>query len=400
MAKKQTAKKVARKKPPVKTARKKAAAKKATVKKTPAPKAGVKKSVGQTPAKAVKKSSSKKSTPTPSTKKPAKKTPVVKKRAKPTATASKSAKSSAKPKPKKQAGAGKPAAKKTASKATVKKPKNSVSKKGAAKTKEKQLRADLIEKIRERREDRTGEDSVTQTRSGPGTFTIEDVRRILRESSGEKEAPKATKKRPKETPKKEKEKPPQPKGSDEPPVRPPQTFGAVSMADILGFDPHSNADQRQKQDESSIPKKYLPYYRELLRMRDSLSEQIDLHSEESQILSKQRDGSGSAYSQHLADAGTDTFDIDFALSLVSSEQEALSEINDAIARMRKGTYGICEITGKPISKQRLKAVPFTRYSVEGQQEVERNKRKTTTRTGGVFGTSAEDVAAFSESDDE
>jgi DnaK suppressor protein len=92
----------------------------------------------------------------------------------------------------------------------------------------------------------------------------------------------------------------------------------------------------------------------------------------------------------MADAGTDTFDRDFALSLVSSEQEALSEIEAAIKRIHDGTYGVCEATQKPIPKERLLAVPFTRYSAEAKKEVERHSHRSQQR-GGLFGdTDAED----------
>ncbi|MNC89376.1 General stress protein 16O [compost metagenome] len=97
----------------------------------------------------------------------------------------------------------------------------------------------------------------------------------------------------------------------------------------------------------------------------------------------------------MADAGTDTFDRDFALSLVSSEQEALSEIEAAIKRISDGTYGICELTGKPISRERLMAVPFARFSVESQAEVERLKRRNAQR-GGIFGELGEDSKASSD----
>jgi RNA polymerase-binding transcription factor DksA len=86
----------------------------------------------------------------------------------------------------------------------------------------------------------------------------------------------------------------------------------------------------------------------------------------------------------MADAGTDTFDRDFALSLVSSEQEALSEIEAAIKRVYDGTYGICEHTGKPIAKERLLAVPFTRHSAQAQMEMEKNNHRSVQR-GGIFG---------------
>jgi DnaK suppressor protein len=105
----------------------------------------------------------------------------------------------------------------------------------------------------------------------------------------------------------------------------------------------------------------------------------------------------------MADAGTDTFDRDFALSLVSSEQEALSEIEAAIKRIHNGTYGICEATQKPISKERLIAVPFTRYSTEAKKQVERHSHRAIQR-GGLFGDGTEEeggkIADDSGGDDE
>ena len=92
-----------------------------------------------------------------------------------------------------------------------------------------------------------------------------------------------------------------------------------------------------------------------------------------------------------ADAGTDTFDRDFALSLVSSEQEALTEIDAAIKRIHDGTYGICEATQKPIAKDRLLAVPFTRYSAEAQKDIERNRFRARSAAG-LFGELGEEGA--------
>jgi RNA polymerase-binding transcription factor DksA len=85
------------------------------------------------------------------------------------------------------------------------------------------------------------------------------------------------------------------------------------------------------------------------------------------------------------------------LSLVSSEQEALSEIDGAIKRIRNGTYGICEITGKPIAKERLLAVPFTRYSAEAQKEIEKNRYRSRTQAG-IFGELGEEGGKLMEDD--
>ena len=83
------------------------------------------------------------------------------------------------------------------------------------------------------------------------------------------------------------------------------------------------------------------FYRLLLDLRTHLTEGIERHSEETLKRSAKDDaGDLSAYGQHMADAGTDTFDRDFALSMVASEQEALSEIDAAIKRIHDGTYGV------------------------------------------------------------
>ncbi|HWN96540.1 MAG TPA: TraR/DksA C4-type zinc finger protein [Methylomirabilota bacterium] len=88
-----------------------------------------------------------------------------------------------------------------------------------------------------------------------------------------------------------------------------------------------------------------------------------------------------AFSLHMADAGTDEFDRDFALSMISSDQNALYEIEAALSRIRSGGYGICELTGKPIEEERLAAIPWTRYSADAQRELEASGSVARTRFG-------------------
>jgi RNA polymerase-binding transcription factor DksA len=160
----------------------------------------------------------------------------------------------------------------------------------------------------------------------------------------------------------------------------PNHIKAASLSDILGFNP-KRRHLPDPADAKDIPEKFKRYYRLLLNLRSHLTAGIELHSEETlKRSSKDDSGDLSGYGQHMADAGTDTFDRDFALSLVSSEQEALTEIDTAIKRVHNGTYGVCEITGKPISKERLLAVPFTRYSAEAQKDLEKNRYRS--RAGG------------------
>ena len=82
----------------------------------------------------------------------------------------------------------------------------------------------------------------------------------------------------------------------------------------------------------------------------------------------------SAHGLHQADAGSDAYDRDFALNLLSQEQDALFEIDEALKRVAKGTYGTCEMSGKAIPKARLEARPFARFTVECQNEIEKKNR--------------------------
>ena len=67
---------------------------------------------------------------------------------------------------------------------------------------------------------------------------------------------------------------------------------------------------------------------------------------------------------HMADLGTDNYEQEFALGLMDSERKLLREIDNALGRLDSKTYGICEATGKPISKARLEAQPWARFCVK------------------------------------
>lgn len=176
-----------------------------------------------------------------------------------------------------------------------------------------------------------------------------------------------------------------------------RVLGAASLSDILGFNP-AEKQTAASLEESSVPKKWKKYYNLLIKLREELSEEISLHTSET-LQHHLDDHAGDRKLED--DAGTDAFDRDFALSLVSSEQEALNEIEEALLRIKQGTYGTCEVTGKAISKERLTAVPFARYSVEGQIEFEKNNRRKIDRsTGGLFADGTDAPKLASDDDDE
>ncbi len=161
----------------------------------------------------------------------------------------------------------------------------------------------------------------------------------------------------------------------------PKHVKAASLADILGFNPKKSAAPLPE-DDSAVPEKFRRHYKLLLDLRLHLTGQLDQHTEDTLKRSSKDDaGDLSGYGQHMADAGTDTFDRDFALSMVANEQEALSEIEAAIQRVKAGTYGMCEATQKPIARERLLAVPFTRYSAEALKLIEKNRLRTRSQAG-------------------
>ena len=81
----------------------------------------------------------------------------------------------------------------------------------------------------------------------------------------------------------------------------------------------------------------------------------------------------SAFGMHQADAGSDAYDRDFAMSILSQEQNSLYEIDEALKRIEDSTYGQCEICNKPIPHARLEARPFTRTTVDCQEQLEKRQ---------------------------
>ena len=93
---------------------------------------------------------------------------------------------------------------------------------------------------------------------------------------------------------------------------------------------------------------------------------------------RQDQGGESKSPTHMAELGSDTFEQDFALSLVANEQETLVEIESALKRIQDGSYGMCEgcvaegktPTHASIPKLRLRAIPYARNCVECERKRE------------------------------
>ena len=137
----------------------------------------------------------------------------------------------------------------------------------------------------------------------------------------------------------------------------------------------------------------------LLQLKDTLLDSMSGVGRDS-LRNRAEGGEASAFGMHTADAGSDAYDRDFALSLLSQERDSLFEIDAALKKINDGNYGFCEISGKPIPHNRLEALPFARYTVECQAELEKTNRLTRVRqpVTSLFGLGEEGESESEEED--
>ena len=131
----------------------------------------------------------------------------------------------------------------------------------------------------------------------------------------------------------------------------------------------------------------------LLQLRDAMVDSMAGVAKDN-LRSRAEGSEASAFGMHQADAGSDAYDRDFALSLLSQEQDALYEIDQALKRIELGTYGVCEMSGKAISHARLEAIPFARFTVECQSQLEKQNKASRVRQSvtSLFGLTDEEGA--------
>ncbi|MDR0646949.1 MAG: TraR/DksA family transcriptional regulator [Puniceicoccales bacterium] len=178
-------------------------------------------------------------------------------------------------------------------------------------------------------------------------FTMEDVDRILKEYRTSVPSKKTT------------SKPCIPKKTTAKVTQEKRVFKAASVSDILGFSLQQNQTTTYTSQSSidKVPEVWKTYYTKLIQLRDKLRKSTDALAQNYPIENAQEQASE-----------------DYPTFLASSDKEILKEVEAAIERIFEGTYGICEVTGKPILKKRLESIPYTRYSVEGQEHIETIRR--------------------------
>ena len=119
-----------------------------------------------------------------------------------------------------------------------------------------------------------------------------------------------------------------------------------------------------------LSKEELAYFeKRLLQLKEETIQMV----EASQPLSFEDYGELTSYDNHFADTATQLEERERQKVLHDTANNLLAEVNEALERIKKGTYGVCVDTGEPISYERLKALPYAKRTVEAQKEQEKER---------------------------
>jgi RNA polymerase-binding protein DksA len=129
--------------------------------------------------------------------------------------------------------------------------------------------------------------------------------------------------------------------------------------------------EKAVKNKAGLGQKDLDFFRDLLlqKRRELVG---DMSHMEREAL-RENNANATSVPVDPTDQGTDSYEQEFTLGLVEKDRTLLREINDAMAKLQNGTYGICEGTGNPISRARLEAQPWARHSIEFARILEKRK---------------------------
>jgi len=121
----------------------------------------------------------------------------------------------------------------------------------------------------------------------------------------------------------------------------------------------------EKERKSHLTAEELAEFREVLlnKRRELVDDMVNLE-DEARRTGSDGGSASSAMPIHMADLGSDTWEQEFTLNLIEKERAIVREIDEALDRIQKKTYGTCLATGKSISKARLRVKPWAKYCIE------------------------------------
>jgi len=132
--------------------------------------------------------------------------------------------------------------------------------------------------------------------------------------------------------------------------------------------PQSNDASSEQERKTPFSDEELEHFKELLlQRRREAKEEVDRMRAQIEQAKEQSDDD-TAYGIHMADAGTDAQEREKLHHMIERQQKYIGYLDRALERIENKTYGICRVTGEPISKERLEAVPHTEISIEAKRQ--------------------------------
>lgn len=127
--------------------------------------------------------------------------------------------------------------------------------------------------------------------------------------------------------------------------------------------------EQPEANQSPFDAETLRHFKELLlEKRREAEEEVEAIESNLSNLQDVEDADYSSSAHHMGDVGSDVEEEELDYQLLERTKKYIGQIDDALERIENGTYGICQATGKPIQKERLEAVPHTRYSIEAKKQ--------------------------------
>jgi len=120
---------------------------------------------------------------------------------------------------------------------------------------------------------------------------------------------------------------------------------------------------------SPFSEEELEQFEEMLKKEHKESEKkVSQYEDRLEDLESNMDDNSSSSAHHQGNIGTSEDEREKYYIMIEKEKEKQEEINMALNRIETGNYGICKVTGNPIKKERLMAVPYAKYSIEAKKE--------------------------------
>ncbi len=149
----------------------------------------------------------------------------------------------------------------------------------------------------------------------------------------------------------------------------------ITKAELKAFQNQAEANGHVIK-KSYLSTKMKKHYREmLLKLRESYQDQLNIHRDDA--LTNRKSGPGAGMATHMADLGSDNFQHDFELGLLSDEGTVIEMIDEALTRLDENEYGICIECGQEISPARLEVKPYARFCLEckSRKEAHEGRRR-------------------------